>query len=106
MTKSSLGVAERRTVEIIEELGFGFILGLIIRRGLPCYETQPRIIQTIKLDSEPQPLRTRPEDNLMLKRQFERLFSQFATLEDARVDIEVQHGLPFKVVVERDRRLS
>jgi hypothetical protein len=47
-------------VEIIEALGFGVIERLLIRGGLPCYEPEPRIVQTIKLASEPerQPDRT------------------------------------------------
>ena len=36
MTKSSLNPGQRRTVEIIEALGFGVIERLSIRGGLPC----------------------------------------------------------------------
>ena len=54
MTKSCLNPDQRRTVEIIEALGFGVIERLFIRGGLPCYEPEPRIVQAIKLDSEPE----------------------------------------------------
>ena len=49
MTKSSLNPDQRRTVEIIEALGFGVIERLLIRGGLPCYEEEPRVVQAIKL---------------------------------------------------------
>ena len=58
MTKSSLNPSQRRTVEIIEALGFGAIEHLSIRGGLPCYEPEPGIVQAIKLGSEPE----RPPD--------------------------------------------
>jgi hypothetical protein len=38
MTKSSLNLGQRRTVEIIEALRFGVIERLVIRGGLPCFE--------------------------------------------------------------------
>jgi hypothetical protein len=53
VTKSSLNPAQQRTVEIIEALGFGVIEHLSIHGGLPCDEPEPRVVQTIKLDSEP-----------------------------------------------------
>ena len=101
MTKSSLNPVQRQTVEIIEALGFGSIERLWIRSGLPCHEPEPRIVQTIKLDSEPE---RQPDDghaDLTLKKEFESLFDQLSRLRDGVVDIEVRHGLPFRLVLER-----
>ena len=101
MTKSSLNPAQQRTVEIIEALGFGVIERLWLRDGLPCYDPEPRVVQTIKLDAEsarqPEPV---PSD-LMLKKEFESLFNQLSRLHDGVVDIEVRHSLPFRLVLER-----
>jgi hypothetical protein len=67
MTKSSLNPGQRRTVEIIEALGFGVIERLMIRDGMPCYEPGPRIIEAIKLDSEPNRQPNRVSTDLTLK---------------------------------------
>jgi len=101
MTKSSLNPGQRKTVEIIEALGFGVIERLAIRGGLPCYEPGPRIIQTIKLDSEPERQSDGGHADLTLKKEFESLFNQLSRLHDGVVDIEVRHSLPFRLVLER-----
>src|ERR1035437_9455699 len=87
MTKSSLNPGLRRTAEVIEALGYGLIERLLIRGGGPCYEPEPRIVQTIKLDSEPEPQRDRNNTELTLKKEFESLFEQFSRLQDGIVDI-------------------
>jgi hypothetical protein len=101
MTKSSLNPAQRQTVEIIEGLGFGVIERLLIRGGLPRYTPAPRIVQTIKLDSELVRQPDRSCADLTLKKEFESLFDQLSQLSDATVDIEVRHSLPFRLVLER-----
>ena len=101
MTKSSLNSSQRRTVEIIEGLGFGVIERLLIRGGLPCYDREPRIVQAIKLDSEPDRQPDRSCIDLTLKKEFESLFDQLSRLRDGVVDIEVRHSLPFRLVLER-----
>ena len=70
MTKSSLNPEQRRTVEIIEALGFGTIQRLLIRGGLPCCDPEPRIVQSIKLGSEPEQQPDRSCADLTLKKEF------------------------------------
>jgi hypothetical protein len=101
MTKSSLNADQRQTVEIIEAMGFGVIERLVIRGGFPCFEREPRLLQTIKLDLDPHRQADRSCADLTLKQEFESLFDQLSGLGDAIVDIEIRHGLPFKLVVER-----
>ncbi len=101
MTKSSLNPGQRRTVEIIEALGFGVIERLLICGGLPCYEPEPRIVQAIKLHAEPERQPDRSYADLTLKKEFESLFDQLSRLRDGIVDIEVRHSLPFRLVLER-----
>jgi hypothetical protein len=101
MTKSSLNPNQRRTVEIIEALGFGVIERLSIRGGLPCYEQEPHIVQSIKLDSESEAPPDRSYPDLTLKKEFESLFDQLKRLGDAIVDIEIRHSLPSRLVLER-----
>ena|SRR5215472_17758572 len=101
MTKSSLNPGQRRTVEIIEALGFGVIEHLLIRSGVPCYEPEPRIIQSIKLNSEPEPQPDCTGPDFTLKKEFESLFDHLARLREGIVDIEVRHKTPFRLVRER-----
>jgi hypothetical protein len=101
MTKNSLEPYQRRIVEIIEALGFGVIEGLLIRGGLPCYDPEPRIVQTIKLATGPGRQPDRGRADLTLQKEFEGLFDHLTHLGNAVVDIEVQHSLPFKIVRER-----
>lgn len=101
MNKSSLSPGQRRTVEIIEVLGFGVIERLSIRGGSPCYEPEPNIVQAIKLDSEPERQPDRSNADLTLKKHFESLFDQLSRLGDGIVDIEVRHSLPFRIVLQR-----
>jgi hypothetical protein len=101
MTKNSLEPNQRRIVGIIEAMGFGVIERLSIRDGLPCYDPEPRIVQTIKLASGPAREPDRSCADLTLKKEFEELFDQLTRLGNAVVDIEVQHSLPFKIVRER-----
>jgi hypothetical protein len=88
-------------VEIIEALGFGVIERLSIRCGLPCYEPETRIMQTIKLDSEPERQPDLRSADLTLKKEFESLLDQLSRLRDGIVDIEVRHSAPFRLVLER-----
>ena len=101
MTKSSLNPGQRQTVEIIEALGFGAIERLLIRGGMPCFDPEPRIVQAIKLDSEPERQSDPGCADLTLKKEFESLFDQLSRLRDGVVDIEVRHSLPFRLVLER-----
>ena len=104
MTKSSLNPWQRRIVEITETLSFGVIEGLLIRGGLPYYVPEPVIVQEIKLNSKPPQQLAYDHANLTLKKEFESLFDQLTRLRDGVVDIEVQHGAPFKLVLERSYR--
>jgi hypothetical protein len=101
MTKSCLNPGQRRTVEIIEALGFGVIECLLIRGGLPCYEPGPRIVQSIKVNCEPERQPEPSSADLALKKEFESLFVQLSRLGAATVDIEIRHSLPFRLVLER-----
>jgi hypothetical protein len=101
MTRSCLNPSQRRTVEIIEALGFGAIQRLLIRGGLPCYDPEPRIVQAIKLDSGPDQQPVDDNADLTLKKEFESLFEQLSRLRDGIVDIEVRHSAPVRLVLER-----
>ena len=101
MIRERLNPGQRRTVEIIQTLGFGVVERLSIRNGSPCYEPEPRITQTIKLGSDSEQASDSDNDGLTLKREFEDLFSQLRRIQDGVVDIEIRHAVPFRLVLER-----
>src|ERR1700722_1770762 len=101
MTKTFLNPLQRRTVEIIESLGFGTIERLRVRCRSLCCELEPGIVQDIKSDSEPQ---RKPDDghaDLTLKTEFECLFDRLIRLVDTTIHIEVWHNPPFRPVRAR-----
>lgn len=102
MTASSKDQGLSRTVDIIVALGFGVIEGLTIRNGLPCYDNEPRIVQSIKLYGQGDEAdHARADHDLPLGKEFAALFSEFERLAYCVVDIEVRHSLPFRLVAER-----
>ena len=100
MKTVTLTPAQRRLQEIIQALEFGTIQAIVIRGGQPHYDPTPRIIQSIKLGSHPEPVR-HADGNGTLKKAFSDLLEHLSKLPDCKVDIEVQHGLPFRLIVER-----
>jgi hypothetical protein len=99
--KEDLEASQRRLVDIIQTLAFGNIEGLRVRDGLPNLDPAPRIVQTIKLDSEPERDTELESSGSTLKKEFEQLFVEMGLLRDAVVSIECRHGLPFRLLIER-----
>jgi hypothetical protein len=100
VTTGSLNQIQLKLAQIIQGLGFGTIEGLSICAGQPRFDTMPRIVQSIKLGARPEPVRHADEKDT-LKRAFVDLFERLSTLSNCTVDIEVQHGLPFRLILER-----
>ena len=99
-TKGTLSPARRRLLEMMQKLDFGRIEDLSIRCGEPIFAPAPRVVRHIKLGSENAP---RPELNcpdFALKRQVVELFDHFVQLGNGSIEaLEVQHGLPFRLIV-------
>ena len=104
MNKRSLDPVALRLVEIIEELGFGRIEQISVCDGKPCFERATEVVQEIKLGSEIEPRVEHSNADLTLKSEFERLFNLLDQLRDGIVDIEIRHGVPFRLVVKRFRK--
>ena len=101
MAKGALNPSQYRTVQIIEKLVFGRIEQLLIQNGEPLYERATRIVQEIKLGSEPERRPDRSSADLTLKKEFESLFNHLTQIRDGIVDIEIRHSIPFKLVLNR-----
>jgi hypothetical protein len=90
-----------RIADIIEALRFGDIDGLTIQDGLPKLAPSPRITQKIKLGADGERHVNSNTAGSILKREFRELFEHLASLENGAVHVEVRHGLPFRLIVER-----
>jgi hypothetical protein len=101
MTIGSLNPTQKRTLMIIRTLFFGRIEGLSIHAGQPCYDPAPRIIQEIKLSSPPEQRLDDSAKDLLLKKEFAILFRCLSELREGIVAIDVRHGAPFKLELER-----
>jgi hypothetical protein len=107
IAKSSLTDRQQLLVDLIQEHPFCRIAGLQVRGGEPSYNPQPQIIQKLKMGADNS---RRPEADLpdfWLKAQIVDLLNTIAELGDGEIrSIEVQHGLPLLVEIERRPTVS
>jgi|HubBroStandDraft_5_1064220.scaffolds.fasta_scaffold244654_2 hypothetical protein len=99
--KSTLSKPRQQLLEEIQQLFFGTIENLLIENGEPNFSISSVIRQEIKLGPEAVP-RPNPQGiDFALKAQVVDLFSHFDRLRDAVVTVEVRHGLPHRLIVQR-----
>lgn len=99
LTKDGLSPNTRRLVALIEEIDFGSIENLTVRAGEPCFDPPPRVLRTIRLRSTSGPVQRRSQ--IEIKDQTFELIRHLRQLGDGKVElIEVQAGLPFRLVIE------
>ncbi len=102
VTKSSLSTRRRLLVEFLQEHPFCRIESLQVRAGEPLFTPPPKVILKLKMGADNG---RRPESELpdfWLKRQFIDLLDTITELGDGEIRlIDVQHGLPLVVEIER-----
>ena len=102
---SQLSAPERTLVRILQSINFGSIEMLVVRSGEPVFSPEPTVLVEVKLDSEPEP---RPESDIAdfeLRAEITRLLAQIDVLGDGSIErIEVRHGIPWRMVIERPLR--
>lgn len=100
VTRVSLSPGRRRLVDLMQQVGFGRIDGLIVQGGEPVFVPATKVVRQIKLASDQGP-RAGGERDFVLKAQVLDLFAQFDELGDGRVEeLEIKHGLPFRMNME------
>ncbi len=100
IARSALSRQRQRLVNLMREVGFGTIEGLIVLAGEPVLRPAPRIIREVKLGGE-SACPSMNADDFALKAQVIALFAQFDEMGDGRIErLEVKHGLPFRMVIE------
>ncbi len=98
--KRGLTQSARHLVELMQQISFGSIEALHIRRGEPAWAPPPRITRELKFGSPSGP---RPETRLedfALKAEVVELLERIEAMQDGVIDrIEVRHGLPFRMII-------
>lgn len=101
-SKSSLSPARRRLVELMQDLNFGRIERLEVQGGQPVFEPPPRVIREIKFGAHNGPRHEGVLRDFVLKAQLVEFFACLDAFGDGVIErLEVQHGLPFRVIVEQ-----
>ena len=97
-----LSPARKRLVRIWQGSGFCTIENLIIRNCEPVLDPLPRIIDQYRFPGENGPCAEATLADFALPAQMREFFSCLDRLKDGTVlRLEVQHGLPFRMDVER-----
>jgi hypothetical protein len=102
VSKSSLSKDQSDLVELCQQHPFSRIESLRVRNGQPVLTPPPKIIQKLRMggDNRPRPESTLPD--FWLKKQLVELLETIADLGDGEIrTIEVAHGLPLLVEIER-----
>lgn len=101
-TRSAVSPARRRLLDLMRDIGFGRIDGLLLLGGEPVFRPAPRIVREVKFGGESTCNPTRDGD-FALKVQVIDLFDQLDEIRDGRIErLEVKHGLPFRMNIEAD----
>lgn len=99
--KSSLSPAQQKLLAEMQRINYGRIEGLSVRRGEPVLDPPPRIVREVKFGGDNGPRPESARKDFALKVQVRELFTQLEALGDGVIPcIEIQRGLPFRMVVE------
>jgi len=102
ISKSSLSDPYCRLVELLQDLNFGKIEALRVVGGEPCFEPPPRVIQTLKMGGQNGPRDEAGLPDFWLRQPMVDLLQTIREIGDGEIlAIDVKHGLPFTVEIER-----
>lgn len=100
-TKSSLSPARQRLVELMQQINFGRIEALQVRRGEPVFDPPPRLYRELKFGSDNGPRAEAESRNFALKAQVVEFLRELDAVGDGQMEVlTVKHGLPFAMHVE------
>ena len=103
--KREISAPQRRLLELMQDINFGRIEGLVVKDGEPVFDSPPRVVREIKLGGENGPRRELGLDNYAMKSQAVEFFTHLDHLVNGTVEtIEVKHGLPFLIRIEEKVR--
>jgi len=101
-TKKTLSRPRRQLLELMQCCGFCRIENLKVRGGEPVFDRTLHVIHEIKLGVENAPRPELKKDDLQLPAQAVGFFDHLNRVGDGQIAIiEVRHGLPFRLLIER-----
>lgn len=100
--KLDLSESERQLVELLQNLDFGRVEELHVLDGKPTFDPPPRAIATLKMKAETRRRDEAAVRDFSLKQSVVLLLLLIRQIGDGKIlAIEVRHGLPMTVDVER-----
>lgn len=96
----SLSHSERYLLQLMQEIHYGRIEGLVIRGGEPVIEQNTKVLKDIKLDLRANRRPIIVDRDYQDKAQVMEMLRQFHRLGDGVVQtLEVHNGLPFRMQI-------
>jgi hypothetical protein len=100
ISKSSLSDPERRLIELLQDINFGRIENLQVRRGVPAFNPAPDVVRTHKMGSTKGPREEAGLKDFWLKEPVVDLLRTMREIGDGEIlSMTVMHGLPHLVEV-------
>ncbi len=101
--KRELTASQQRLVELLQQLNFGCIEGLVVRGGQPVLDPLPDITREVKFGGDNGARQELHNQDFVLKSQVVELFTALDELGNGVIELlDVKHGLPFRMRM-RDR---
>ena len=99
--KSSLPEPHQRLRELMQQVNYGRLEGLVVRDGLPVITPPPRARCEIRFRGENGPRSEFASSDFAVKSEVLELIAYLKRMRDGVIDvIEVQRGLPFRMTLE------
>lgn len=100
ITKSSLSEAQRRLVELLQNINFGRIERLQVRCGEPVFDPVPQVVESLRMGSPKGPREEATLEDFWLRQPVVDLIQTILELGNGEIaSITVMHGLPHVVEI-------
>jgi hypothetical protein len=107
ISKRQLPAARAQLVELLQRINFGRIEHLPVVHGQPVLGSVGKAVSTVKLKGENGPRPEAESTEFLLKQEIVELCSQLDRIGTGHIDlIEVKHGLPFLLEIDRRSEFS
>lgn len=102
-SSQQLSPARAGLVKLMQRINFGRIEHLQFRGSEPLFNPTPQIVREIKLGGENGPRPELGKENFQLKQRVVQLFAYLDEQQSGVIEaLEVQHGLPFRMIVREE----
>ena len=96
--KRNLSPSRKRLIELMQEIHFGRLEGLVVRNGEPVLDAALRVTREVVFGKDNAAHPARMLADFVLKEQHQQLFQFFDRERSLRIDsLIIQHGLPMRM---------